>query len=192
MDTSMYYTFSTIAQVLAAFIALSGVFLIFKLQGLKKVFLYQIKRCIQELEILKKNDFDINTDLLRFYLRIKYCGSKVMEEMRSIITYVNEYSDENPACEKQIRPLLGIYNFYAKMDIKRDRVLQLTKRSLISGILTIFLSIIILSTVHIIEPHYYCTLSIIGISGAIISILFMVATILLTLKDEGITRVDSK
>jgi hypothetical protein len=35
MENSLYYTFSAIPQVLAAFIALSGVFLIFKIQEFK-------------------------------------------------------------------------------------------------------------------------------------------------------------
>lgn len=38
---SMYYTLSTIAQVLAAFIALGGVFILFKLQELDRILLKQ-------------------------------------------------------------------------------------------------------------------------------------------------------
>ena len=43
MENSLYYTFSAIPQVLAAFIALSGVFLIFKIQELKKMQFLQVQ-----------------------------------------------------------------------------------------------------------------------------------------------------
>jgi|GEM_PF-6519430 len=43
ITNSLYYTFSTIAQVLAGFIALSGVFVIFKIQELKKMQFLQVQ-----------------------------------------------------------------------------------------------------------------------------------------------------
>ena len=43
MENSLYYTFSTIAQVLAAFIALSGVFVIFKIQEFKRIMFLQVQ-----------------------------------------------------------------------------------------------------------------------------------------------------
>ena len=40
ITNALYYTLSTTAQVLAGFIALSGVFVIFKLQELEKEMIY--------------------------------------------------------------------------------------------------------------------------------------------------------
>lgn len=59
METSMYYTFSTRAQVLAAFISLSGVFVIFKLQEIRKMLLQHTHNFISQvdrIQILGKSD----------------------------------------------------------------------------------------------------------------------------------------
>lgn len=55
--TSMYYTFSTIAQVLAAFLALSGVFTIYQIKSYSKSQLIFLSEYFKHVEIRIKQTF---------------------------------------------------------------------------------------------------------------------------------------
>jgi hypothetical protein len=57
VPSTMFYLFSTISQVLGGFIALSGVFIIFKLQEIRKMLLVKGKQFLQNIERMRALPF---------------------------------------------------------------------------------------------------------------------------------------
>ena len=178
--TSLYYTLSTIPQVLAAFIALSGVFVIFKMQEFKNLSLFYLqnfwnKACeiqgayptlMRNLEQLQKSE----------------STSEIAGEME---IFLNNNSAAEPAT---IESLKNIFSPTKKLHNSRSRIMCLTYISIPIGVLTIIYSIIILSLVHsILENNFICIIRL-GIIGAIISIVTMTIAIILCLTERSVIK----
>ena len=179
--TSVYYTLSTIPQVLAAFIALSSVFVIFKMQEFNKLLLFYLnyfwnKACeipgayptsMHNLEQLQKSE----------------STSEIAEEMKK---FLNIYSNTNAA--DTIESLKNIFSPTEKLHNNRSAIMCLTYISIGIGVLTIIYSIIILSVAHSISENNFITIIRFGIIGAIISILTMTSAIILCLKEVRVIK----
>jgi hypothetical protein len=178
--SSVYYTLSTIPQVLAAFIALSSVFVIFKMQEFNKLLLFYLnifwnKACeipgayptlMHNLEQLQKSE----------------STSEITEEMEN---FLNNNSAANPAT---IESLKNIFSPAKKLHNNRSAIMLLTYISIPIGVLTIIYSIIILSVAHSISENNFICIIRLGIIGAIISIVTMTLAIILCLKEGRVIK----
>ncbi len=180
METSMYYTFSTIAQVLAAFIALSGLFVIFKIQSLWKAMLYQANIFYRITQDFNNGDMFITNILPILNEAIESNVSKeILSRMDEILKNGSEISGG-------ISSLTLRRNIFSKINNNRSNILKLTKISLTIGVLTIFLSIFFLSITHNPNFNSHCWPFIIGLVGVVISVVLMVWAIFISLLDNDI------
>jgi len=181
--TSMYYTFSTIAQVLAAFLALSGVFVIFKIQYFKKAMLFQANEFFQIIvSVNNKKGFVLGSN------------AKKVDPLRSMIESEsikgihkemhNLFKDTDLVIGHNSEFLSERISVFKKINNNRKFILGLTIISLIVGVLTIMGSIYILSTVHkeicISNDWIYRG----GFTGTGTSIILMVWAIIISLKEK--------
>ncbi len=180
METSMYYTFSTISQVLAAFIALSGVFLIFKIQEFKKMQIVHAKYFYDFIDI--DSDNDIRDFVIRSLKRA--IESEKLNEIFQIIDMI--LSDKNhPIIEPE---KLKLCYLIKEIEDAKIRLLKLAKISMISGVATIIISLTTLSLVHWIKNYSSISalLLIIALIGAFTSIIYMIKSIFRALTIEVI------
>lgn len=173
----MYYTFSTIAQVLAAFIALGGVFVLFKLQELNKVQLTQSQIFYNfGVGIFISNGIPEQLQKLMSILNT--------ESVSDIISEMNCFLEEAKLTKhKNISSLDKCYNNLLNLELIKKKLKQLTAKSLYLGAFTIFFSLIILAfTTKIRCCEYWILLS--GITLTAITISFMVRAIVLSLREN--------
>lgn len=181
-STSMYYTFSTIAQVLAAFIALSGVFVIFKIQELRKMQLQHVHNFINQVNripLLAKSSLyncrEVSINLVN--LHRAECLDGMTNEMNKIL--------DDPIVKGNIilKDIIRIPSIFNDLEVRRINIIRLAKISMLTGVPTILYSIIVLAIV----PEVIClnkALYIIGIAGLTTSIFFMMKTIIISLSSE--------
>lgn len=136
--TSMYYTFSTIAQVLAAFLALSGVFTIYKIpqitkaqQGILDGFLKHFK--LQGFDEFKAGLF-IHAQLENFTL----IADKLAE-----LSKQPKITD----LDKESRRVVGASSGIRIREIKKQELINLTKISMFLGVISIIYSLIIIPSI---------------------------------------------
>ncbi len=144
---SMYYTLSTIAQVLAAFIALSGVFILFKLDTFNKL---QMKHARALIAILKTTPVDNNH---KFDYFAKPTG--VIQTLIDLETHVGLTKQFKIILENETTKTLKLYPVIAatgeivfNIDKARRKIKAVTIISVIIGVIAIIYSIIILSIAH--------------------------------------------
>lgn len=185
MENSLYYTFSTIPQILSAFIALSGVFLIFKIQELKKTQFLQVQHFYNYLNGVKGMFIGSFHDCPTIAVDLKVlhkseCLGGMLDQMDSIL------NDPNVKTAHEFQSLSKMRNVFYKIDRKRKQLINLAKISMISGIITIFISIAILPIVpeiSCIQSHIlYAT----GLLGTFISMLTI--TILKSFKEQNLLK----
>ncbi|OFY17724.1 MAG: hypothetical protein A2W98_08455 [Bacteroidetes bacterium GWF2_33_38] len=181
--SSLYYTFSTIAQVLAGFIALSGVFVIFKIQELKKIQFLQVQYFYNYLNgihgLFNSSFHDCPTIAVTLKtLHKSECIGGMEEEMEKILI------DLNVQKSAQLKSLNRMKEIFGNVNSARKHILFWTKISIISGLITILFSLSILPFV----PHICNSTSIVLYStafiGLIISIGAMTKVILSCLKEK--------
>ncbi len=180
-QTSMYYTFSTIAQVIAGFIGLGSVFVLFKFQELKKAQLtsvgffldytkdvliysatYQCSRVAVKLSILYKSEYI----------------EGMLKEMNLIIL------DNKVVDNKELKHLLtGVKNNFEKLEYIKSLLKKLTRISIMLGVGTFLYSFILLSNTHFIPKSCSTILMILGILLGMSSIFIMTRVIVLSLYD---------
>lgn len=91
MEHSIYYTFSTIPQVLAGAIALLGVFLIFKLQIVNRELIGFGEHMIIEIERIGRVD-DIEGNKKRWYSRLeKAIARRDLSDVKKQIDTIADY-----------------------------------------------------------------------------------------------------
>jgi len=179
MEQIIYYTFSTIPQVLGAIIALLGVFVIFKIQHNHKILDGQTKYFY---EIIKENKFlKLNKDLV-LESNIKKNYSEVLKWMESVIGLGNYFNEELSGGKDAIflkkadfkniidNQLIPIKNDTEKIinsgnKLKNDAILIV----IISGII-IIVSIIILLYSRILSSQNYLIIITILLICLIISV----------------------
>jgi hypothetical protein len=190
MENSLYYTFSTLPQILAAFIALSGVFLIFKINEFKKMQFLQVQHFYNFLNGVKGMFIGSFHDCPTIAVTLKTlhkseCLGGMLYEMDSIL------NDPNVKKAHERKSLQRMRDTFYKIDKRRKNLLSLAKISIISGILTIFLSILILPIVPTITCNQSFILYAIGLTGTVISILTMTITIFKSFKEKNIIKPSS-
>lgn len=187
MENSLYYTFSTIPQILSAFIALSGVFLIFKIQELKKTQFLQVQHFYNYLNGVKGMFIGSFHDCPTIAVDLKVlhkseCLGGMLEEMDSIL------NDSNVKTAPEFKSLSKMRNVFYNIDKKRKQLINFAKISIISGIITIFISIAILPVVPKISCLQSQILYTIGLIGTFLSILTMTITILKSFKEQNLLK----
>jgi hypothetical protein len=143
ITNSLYYTFSTISQVLAGFIALSGVFVIFKVQELKKMqflqvqYFYNYLNGVSGMFIGSFHDCPTIAETLKT-LHKSECIGGMEEEMEKIL------SDPNVQKSVELKSLFRMKTVFTNINSVRLNILCWTKISMISGLITIVFSLSIL------------------------------------------------
>jgi hypothetical protein len=176
IHNSFYYTFSTIAQVLSGFLGLSGVFVLFKLQELKKMQLGEAKKFMERIEeFLYPVRFTLNSAKLDTAFKAESIPD-IIHEMSSLL---KEAKPDN----------MSLFNYLKekkdkciKINAKKSKIVNLTRVSFFTGIVAILFSIIILSFTHLIESNYYIFF-ISGISLTFVTIVLMLSVILKSIKE---------
>ncbi|MPM90218.1 hypothetical protein SDC9_137336 [bioreactor metagenome] len=183
ITNALYYTLSTIAQVLAGFIALSGVFVIFKLQELKKMqflqvqYFYNYLNSVSGLTIGSFHDCPTIAVTLKT-LHKSECIGGMEEEMEKII------NDPNVQKGYELRNLISMKNIFSNINLVRLRILQKTKISVISGLFTILFSLVIIPIVPWIESCSSIYIYLIAFIGLTLSISTMAIVIFNCLKER--------
>ena len=143
ISNSLYYTFSAIAQVLAGFIALSGVFVIFKIQELKKMqflqvqYFYNYLNGVSGMFIGSFHDCPTIAVTLKTLHRSECIGG-MKQEMEKIL------ADPNVQKSAELKSLNRMKMVFTNIDAVRLNILLWTKISMISGLITILFSLSIL------------------------------------------------
>lgn len=183
---SIYYTFSTIAQVLAGFIALSGVFVLFKLQELNKMQLIQAQYFYNYMSGsgLVESSFhgcpSIAANLKN--LRLAESTAGMMEEINFIL------SDDNVKKIYQYKSLQSWKTIIEKVERYKNKIKALTFISIVLGIITIIYSLIILGYTQSICSVGSSLIITIGIVLATCTILSMSCGLILSLKDFALLK----
>lgn len=190
MTDSLFYTFSAISQVLAAFIALSGVFVIFKIQELKKTMFLQVQYFYNYLNGVNGMFISSFHDCPSIAIALKTlhkseCLGGMLEEMDKIL------NDEHVKIASELKSLTKMRNIFVSIDQDRKHLLISTKISIISGTLTIFLSLIVLPLVPLINIKTSLLLYLIGLTGTFICILTMTITIFNSFKERNLIKTKS-
>ena len=184
-DISMYYTFSTIPQVLAAFIALGGVFVIFRVQELKKMLLWQVMEINKILDNTQNPSF--SNSKLKYYHACEHIEGMIEEMEHSLSEIRNKGLPQN---QKRLDRLNLFYEIFMAIELVRKRLIEDTIISLIIGASTLLFSISILPLVHIIVN--YLTISwlfcVIGLAGTFVCIIYMTITILKSLALKSVKK----
>jgi hypothetical protein len=185
MENSLYYTFSTIPQILSAFIALSGVFLIFKIQEFKKMQFLQVQHFYAYLNGVSGMIIGSFHDCPTIAVTLKTlhkseCLGGMLKEMDSIL------EDSNVKKAPELKSLTRMRNTFKNIDKVRKQLLLLAKISIISGIFTIFLSVSILPFVSQISCNQSIILYVIGLLGTLLSIVTMTVTIFKSFREKNL------
>lgn len=183
---SIYYSLSTIPQVLAGFIALSGVFILFKLQSLDKIQLIQAQFFYNYMSGsgLTEGSFHgcPTVAVKQKTLRMSESTVGIVEEINTIL------NDEKV---KQIPQYESLKNWGAvirKVEKIKQKIKTLAKASIIVGVCTIICSIFILSITYSLSKICAVQFMNISIIFTAISIATMTWSILLSLKSHKILR----
>jgi hypothetical protein len=194
METSMYYTFSTIAQVLGALVALGGVFIIFRLQDLKTAAINIVQDFINQVNGVFEG---IDGDKTRYYNNVHYCYDILVKVvilhrahiLKGMLNEMNIVIKNHPDIEDRISSLKAIRDLLEKnLSLKSSLILN-ASLSMIFGILTILFSIVILHWVPYImqagciKLFFNNLLFCMGLSGFLVCVTFMGITVYLALKE---------
>jgi hypothetical protein len=184
ITNALYYTLSTTAQVLAGFIALSGVFVIFKLQELKKMQFIQVKyfkNYLSGVSGLTNGSFhDCPTIAVTLSTLLdSECIGGMEEEMEKII------NDPNVKKAYQLKSLVSMKNIFSNINLVRLNILKNTKISIISGLLTILFSLAVLPNVPWIELCSSIYVYLIAFIGLTFSMSTMAIVIFICLKERN-------
>jgi hypothetical protein len=189
ISNSLYYTFSTIAQVLAGFIALSGVFVIFKIQELKKMqflqvqYFYNYLNGVRGLFIGSFHDCPTIAVTLKS-LHHSECIGGIEEEMEKILADPNV---QNSAEQKSLNQMKTVFT---NINSVRLNILFWTKTSMISGLITILFSISLLPFVPWVCDCFSFVLYGIAFFGLLICIGAMTKVILTCLIEKNYLKIE--
>lgn len=193
IDSSYYYTLSTIAQVLAGFLALSGVFVIRKIDLLStsqdraidafQNIWFRLLGSYKLEEEAKENIVEVekysatSTDYIKCLANILL----MLTRGKNAFTSDMERSDWQSAKDK----ILEFYNQILILQIYKHVLTFLTKSSLIIGVLSIVLSITFLSLIPVLfNLKFGYIVLILAILGCTTSLLLMVMVILFSINEN--------
>ncbi len=187
---SLYYTLSTIAQVLAGFLSLSSIFLLFRIQFFMQMQTEMVRAFVKELNSeLKYGDYPPGSKW--------YSLAKEMDGVlyRSIIIRAQEvlfhflyesdinYTISNANILDKTNELYSVFHIFEKSKLM---MVMLARLSIISGLITILFAIITLANIH--QPFiivHATLIFIISISGMSVSLFIMTFSILLSINDKS-------
>jgi len=180
MENSLYYTFSTIAQVLAGFLALSGVFVLFQFERYLTLQTYVIKSYIKVY--LQKY---AQSDVLMLILQLE--DTIVSNDFSRTYNILIEFSENQSikALGDLSKAAISYANGIRIIQLNKIKLLNLTRASLIIGVSIILYSLVILANVECIIINcvdYRFWFFLVGIIGASVSLGLMSYAILITLK----------
>lgn len=184
IENSLYYSYSTLAQVLAAFIALSGVFVIFKLQELKRMQLYLANEFINFMSGIPglRNLSFYGCPSIAKNLKVLTSSENTGGMLSELQTILNEPHVLQSGQYKHLHKVSSIFKRVSKV---KYRIILFSKISLFSGVLTIIFSLIILAKATIINFSTLQYLNIVGLIGLIASISSMVYVIITSLNEDS-------
>jgi hypothetical protein len=183
---SIYYSLSTISQVLSGFIALSGVFVLFKLQSLDKIQLMQAQYFYNYMSGSGLNEGSFHgcpTVAVKLKtLRMSESTDGIVEEINIIL------NDEKVKQISQYNSLKNWASIIQKVEKIKRRIKTLAQTSIIVGVCTIIFSIVILSLNHLLCKSFAVLFMNISVVLTVISITTMTWSIILSLKSHKILR----
>lgn len=188
IENSLYYTFSSIAQVLAGFIALSGVFVIFKVQELKKMQFLQVQYFYNYLDGVTElviGSFH-NCPTIAVTLKTLHksdCIGGMEEEMEKILANSNVQKSAEQTSLNRMKTI------FTNINSVRLNILFWTRISVIAGLITIMFSICILPFVPWICESISIVLYVIAFCGLIISIGSMTKVIFTCLTEKNYIKI---
>jgi len=190
ITTSIYYTYSTIAQVLAAFLALSGVFLIFKIQEIKNDLLFQANYFLKSVDFFKTiYEFNIDAQEHLENLEIQMNSNKVDELLSPIQGFLSSFTpfyysgaDRKTLIDNNEK-LIKCRDRINVIQMKKRFIKRLTVTSMISGILMILISIWVLNNAAAMNENQKYYFFIVSFFIVIFSITNMFLAIVLSLYD---------
>lgn len=189
----MYYTLSTIAQVLAAFIGLSGVFVFSRIQEMKKILINYFKMIYEIIDRYKepKKIFE-NLETFKNYIRTKNLKS-IIDSVKEISLAILQnfktdktgwenisFDEVLPYLRNQLIDYVELYyrnHFFYETEKRRSLLIRYTTLSVSIGVSTILVSLILLPTFKMIDPLYYWAIYTVVLLGAISSMVVMVMII---------------
>jgi len=160
-STSMYYTFSTIAQVLGAFIGLSAVYVIFRIQEMKEIILTQYFKLCEDIKT-KKHLQELFPGEIDFF---KHHRTQDLKKIYEVSSKIFLASDQNILNKVKIATDAAEINELAQKLVtdsdlekairdtylRRKTIINLTRWSIGFGLPTVIFSIFFLASVHKIE-----------------------------------------
>jgi len=168
--TSVFYTLSTVAQVLAAFIAISSVFVFYKVNEDRSEM-----KLLAFASIGALKNIELYNSLLEDYiyrLQKDYENGSINGVIMTLDSMVEKYIASS---EIQIGSTAMLHrDLMVLVQSKINRLLRLTKRSIILGIIAIFICITTLAFIPLIPFLVLKILMIFVIILAVISLLMMV------------------
>lgn len=177
-DTTLYYFFSTISQVLAAISALLAVFTHFKISEIKD-FLVGDGKATYERMLLKEPGYDLPIDYKKYLDRLRdSIGRKSIAGILQVINVLatNE-KDQGKTLESNRRGLQYLEVGFNKRMMQITKITSLTKKSLVFAFLAIISSIVSLIFVQQLKDLFTLSL-VITIAIIISTALSMTFTIL--------------
>lgn len=175
--SSLFYTFSTIAQVLAGFIALSGVFVIFKIQEFKRLQKSNCEAFLFLLSLIEGLKFNSYFQCAGIATRLKNLldigiTNGIITEMEEIL------ANELVAKSKEKSKLLSIKKMTSAINARKNLIISLTSVSAIVGSIVIVYSILVLFTAPTDAIRFHFNICVIGL---LITISLMIVVILMSL-----------
>ena len=192
-STSIYYTFSTIAQVLAGFIALGGVFVLFKLQDTKKMQFVQINYFFSILDKLKlrySHFYECPSIAINLNILLKAeTTSGMLNELNNILSNI-EVTEKQETNKEEFRLLTEYRNIFRGIEGIKNSLKRYTVISVVLSVATITASLFVLGCTHLFKAAAAEFLSPFIIVSGIISTIFsmrpMIFAILISILDISI------
>ena len=165
---TLYYLFSTIAQVLAATTALVAIALQFKINALRK-HLIGDGQAINRRAI--RNDLDVSLSDQSFKRLEDSISREDLGGIKAVLKELSELEKESGATlEEKPRGLQHLYSRFSKLHFKSEQMREMIPKVAFLSILTIIFSIIALSLIDLIE-NYFAIKLIVVVIITILSIL---------------------
>ncbi len=166
-NTTLYYLFSTIAQVLAAISALLAVFTHFKINEIREFLVGDGKATFERMK-LKESGYDLQTEYKKYLDRLRdSIGRKSILGILQVIQVLAKYEeDRGKTIETNPRGLRYLENGFNYRMLQIKKIKSLTKKSLIFAFIAIFVALISLIFVENIKDM--CALKLIIIVAIII------------------------
>jgi len=184
-QTSLFYTLSTIAQVLGSTIALSGVFVLFKLQEIHKRKILLADNFNRAINSITGLEPDILAKVMA--KKSSIANMLLFDQTEGILEHMkNIFTIEGLEISKEQIPYFNANYFLEMFDylcFLKDTILKFTKWSVLSGIITIYYSVTVIHYISSYRDDLYNYLVLFSIVGVGFSLISMVAVMYYSVKE---------